>query len=138
METIRKCNLADSVSLLGYQPYSKVIDESYNNHIFINPSITANDGDTEGTPVVLMDMMATGIPVVSTYHSDIPEIVTDGITGWLAHEKDVESLVNKLLACISQSDSWNGMAVAARQYIETEFNNIIQSKKLEKQYSRYF
>jgi colanic acid/amylovoran biosynthesis glycosyltransferase len=43
-------------------------------HVFVAPSVTAQDGDAEGTPFVVQQMMATGMPVISTLHSDIPFI----------------------------------------------------------------
>lgn len=136
-EAIHECGLENMLTHLGYQPYSRIIEESYKNHIFINPSVASSDGDSEGTPVVLMDMMATGIPVISTYHSDIPEIIKDGVNGWLAQEKDIEGLNKKILMCLSEYDKKSEMTHAARQRIEMEFNNKIQSEKLEKLYSAY-
>lgn len=137
IETIRRCEMEDSVSLLGYQAYSKVIEESYDNHIFINSSLTAKDRDTEGTPVVLMDMMANGIPVISTYHSDIPEIIQHGINGWLAKEKDVDDLERIIRLCISSINEWKGITTVARKKIENDFNNSIQSRKLKDIYLKY-
>ena len=52
------------------------------------PSVTASDGDMEGTPMALVDMAATGMPIISTTHSDIPEIIRHGETEFLAEERD--------------------------------------------------
>lgn len=134
LETIRRCKLEGSVSMKGYQPYKTVIDESYKNHIFINSSVTAADGDTEGTPVVLMDMMASGIPVISTYHSDIPEIIRNGKDGWLAREGDVSDLERVIRRCVENVESWSGVARSARDRIEKNFNNIVQAKRLSEMY----
>lgn len=49
----------------------------------------------EGIPVVLMEAMACGKIVVSTRHSGIPELIEDGVTGFLCEEKNVEELVEK-------------------------------------------
>lgn len=137
LEAISKCELKDSVNLLGYQNYSRVVEESYKNHIFINSSFTAKDGDAEGTPVVLMDMMANGIPVISTYHSDIPEIIENGINGWLAKEGDVDDLEKTIRSCIDKFEDWGEVTRSARSKIEIDFNNSIQSKKLNRIYEKY-
>lgn len=63
---------------------NKLMDEA---HIFLLPSITATDGDQEGIPEVLMEAMASGLPVISTFHSGIPELVIDGETGFLGPGK---------------------------------------------------
>ena len=46
--------------------------------ILLTPSVVAKDGDEEGTPTALVEALAQGIPVISTWHSGIPEIVEDG------------------------------------------------------------
>ena len=58
-------------------------------HFFLLPSVTAADGDQEGTPVSLMEAQAAGLPVLSTTHSGIPEVVLDGASGFLVSERDV-------------------------------------------------
>ena len=85
LAVIKNGNLEKITNCLGFQPYSVLFTEAYKNHIFISPSITSSDGNTEGgAPVSIIEMMATGIPVVSTTHCDIPEVVDMvEMTGWL-------------------------------------------------------
>lgn len=64
--------------------------------IFALYSITAENGDQEGIPVVLMEASAVGLPIVSTYHTGIPEVVLDNESGFLVKEKDVDGLVERL------------------------------------------
>jgi len=105
-----------------------------NSHLFILPSIEAKDGDKEGIPVVLMEAMATGIPVISTYHSGIPELIEDDKTGYLVKEKNIEELYKKMLQVIENYDSMNKITHNARKKIEKDFNLIKQTNKLEKIY----
>lgn len=58
-------------------------------HAFIHHSITAKNGDTEGLPNAIIEAMAMELPVLSTYHAGIPELVEDGVNGYLVPEKDV-------------------------------------------------
>ena len=131
METIEKHNLHSKVRLLGYQPHSVFFKEAYQHHIFLSPSITASSGDTEGgAPVSIIEMAATGMPIVSTNHCDIPEVILDGVTGLLAEERDVAGLVTHLQHLINYSEKWLDMLEAGRKHLETEYDVRIQSARL--------
>jgi len=132
---IDRSGLGPKTRLLGFQPYSVLFDEAYKHHVFISPSVTASDGDTEGgAPVSIIDMMATGMPVVSTLHCDIPEVVQYGVENWLVKERDVTGLVNKIKWLIENSDEWNKMLSTGRKHVETEFSALQQGMKLENTY----
>jgi len=90
-------NITDKVNYLGFLPYPAFIEEAKNNHIFLSPSIHPSDGETEGgAPVALIEMSAYGMPIVSTFHCDIPEVVIDGESGFLVKEKDTDGLAERL------------------------------------------
>jgi len=76
----------------GALPRSAVLERMANSDLLLAPSITATSGDQEGIPVSLMEAMAHGLPVVSTHHSGIPELVEDGVAGVLVPEGDVVAL----------------------------------------------
>lgn len=126
---IEEYGLQTKVRLLGYQLREKLLKEAYLHHVFLAPSITSSDGDAEGTPVVLMEMAATGILVISTRHSDIPEVVVDGVTGLLAEEGDVEGLTRHLGWLAENTDRWSRLALAGRGRMEMEFNARRQAEK---------
>ncbi len=66
-EVVARRHLAPVVRFLGFQPHARLVDEAYAHHIFLSPSRTAADGDSEGgAPVSLIEMAATGMPIVST------------------------------------------------------------------------
>jgi colanic acid/amylovoran biosynthesis glycosyltransferase len=137
LATIEKHNLQSKVRLLGYQPYAVFFEEAYRHHIFLSPSIIASDGDTEGgAPVSLIDIAATGMPIVSTKHCDIPEVIKDGVTGLLAHERDVDGLVSHLQWLVAHPEEWHGMVLSARKHVETDYDAQIQGKKLAEIYSK--
>ncbi|MBY0353850.1 glycosyltransferase [Candidatus Babeliales bacterium] len=106
----------------------KILNQS---DIFILPSMTALSGDQEGIPNALKEAMALGLPVVSTYHSGIPELVTHGVSGLLAPEKDHATLAQNLKFLIENPDVWEPMTRAARTVIEQEFNLETESERLE-------
>lgn len=84
------------VSFLGQIPKDQVITLLEKAHVFVHHSITAANGDQEGIPTAIMEAMAMGIPVLSTYHSGIPELVENGVHGYLVPERDVEAYAKKM------------------------------------------
>ncbi|MDO8727142.1 MAG: glycosyltransferase [Candidatus Methanoperedens sp.] len=132
---IKELKISGSVTLLGYQSYDVFINEASNSHIFMLPSITAQDGDTEGgAPVAIIEAQATGLPVISSYHADIPEVVVDGKSALLAPEKDVDMLTKHLEYLVDHPDLWEKMGRTGREYVEKEYDLIVQVEKLEKIY----
>jgi colanic acid/amylovoran biosynthesis glycosyltransferase len=139
LEMIANNGLQLKTRLLGYQPYSAFFDEAYQHHVFISPSVTASDGDTEGgAPISLIEMMATGMPVVSTLHCDIPEVVRYGIDNWLVEERDVAGLVKKMQWLIENKDDWENFLLAGRRHVAREFNALQQGERLAKIYHDVF
>jgi colanic acid/amylovoran biosynthesis glycosyltransferase len=90
-------------------------------HLFVLASVTAQDGDQEGTPVSLLEAQAAGLPVISTRHSGIPEIVSDGESGWLVPERDAEALAQRLNRLIEQPDLWASFGSRGRNFVEARF-----------------
>ena len=85
-------------------------------------NITAQNGDTEGgAPVAILEVQATGLPVISSYHADIPEVVVDGKSALLAPERDVETLAKHLWYLVEHPDVWGAMGRAGREHVEQEY-----------------
>jgi len=125
-------HITDRVNYLGFLPYPAFIEEAKNNHIFLSPSIHPSDGETEGgAPVALIEMSAYGMPIVSTFHCDIPEVVINGKSGFLVHEKDTDRLAERLEHLINHPELWESMGRAGRNHIEEQFNIVTQAAKLE-------
>jgi colanic acid/amylovoran biosynthesis glycosyltransferase len=122
-QKIAELALGDRIQLLGSQPHEKVVEIMQSRHILLAPSVTAPDGDQEGIPNVLKEAMAMGMPVVSTRHSGIPELVEHGISGYLAPEGDVPALTTELGRLINQSERWGSMGAAGRKRVELEFDS---------------
>lgn len=135
LDAIDRNGLKQCTRLLGYRSHSVLLEEAYSHHVFLSPSITASDGDTEGgAPVTLIEMCATGMPVVSTRHCDIPEVVGDGITGLLAEERDIGELADRMRWLISNPDKWFSMAEAGRKHLESNYDARTQGARLGRLY----
>ncbi len=91
-------------------------------HILLAPSVTAADGDQEGIPVALMEAMSLGMPVVSTYHSGIPELIQDGVSGFLVPEREVDALADRLQYLLEHPQRWPELGRAGRRAVEEHFN----------------
>lgn len=135
---IAELDISNSVTLLGYQSHEVFIDKLASNHIFMQPSITAMNGDTEGgAPVSIIEAQAAGMPVISSCHADIPEVVIDGESALLASEKDVDALAKHLEYLVEHPEVWDKMGQAGRKHVENDYDLIIQSEKLEKIYDMF-
>lgn len=100
------------------------------------PSVTAANGDSEGLPTVLAEAQAMGVPVVSTFHSGIPELVVSGETGTLVPERDEESLATALSELLADPLLWNRFHEAAPRRIAAHFDLHRQTALLEQYYRR--
>ncbi len=135
LATIDKFDLRELVRLLGFRQYKELRELAYEHQIFISPSVTAFDGDSEGgAPVTIIEMAASGMPVVSTRHCDIPEVIMDGETGLLANERDVGGLVECLQLLIDNPHKWSFYAKNARLHIEKNYNAKTQGQALSRIY----
>lgn len=93
---IEKLGQHDAVILHGAKEGETVRAVLAKADVFMLASVTAADGDQEGTPVSLLEAQASGIPVLATKHSGIPEIVRDGEGGFLVAERNVDQLAEQL------------------------------------------
>lgn len=128
---IEQYQLEDVVEMPGFKPSHEVKAMLDDADVFLLPSVTGADGDMEGIPVALMEAMAVGIPVVSTLHSGIPELVEADKSGWLVPENDARALAQRL-AAFSQLDTDELVPVVkrAREKVEHDFNQQVINREL--------
>jgi colanic acid/amylovoran biosynthesis glycosyltransferase len=103
--------------------------------IFCTPSLTAADGDSEGLGMVFAEAQAMGVPVISTIHGGIPEVVADRLTGLLTPERDQQALADALSLLLADDDLWQLFHRAAPRHIEQHFDLKTQTALLENIYS---
>jgi len=131
-DLVSKCGISDSVEFTGSLEKDKILKMYMDSDLFVLSSITTDIGETEGLPMVIMEAMATGIPVVSTYHTGIPEIIKDGVSGYLVNEKDVKSLSKKIMKLISSPGDQALFGKNGRDIVLNDFNINKLNRKLEK------
>jgi colanic acid/amylovoran biosynthesis glycosyltransferase len=131
---IQDAGMKDKIKILGAMNQEEVRAYLEIAHIFILSSSTSIDGDMEGIPVVLMEAQACGIPVVSTLHSGIPEVVLDGKSGFLVPERDVDALSSKLEYLIQHPELWPEMGRCGRKFVEEKYDIKMLNSKLVRIY----
>ncbi|MGF5398173.1 glycosyltransferase [Klebsiella pneumoniae] len=129
-EKIKALGLQDYVYLLGFQPQSVVKTALAESNVFLLPSVTASNGDMEGIPVALMEAMASGLPVISTYHSGIPELIDDHKNGYLCPERNSEAIAKILYEIYEGKDNLSLIASEARDKIYSQFNEEVEFNKI--------
>ena len=87
--------------------------------------------------MAIIEMSASGMPILSTKHCDIPEVVIDGKNGFLVNERSVDNLIEKLEILILNPERWKAMGKYGRRHIELEYNIKKQVNKLEQIYDKF-
>lgn len=120
---INKHEVGDVITFTGYLSHDELLRTVYTHHIFLAPSVHASNGDAEGGfPVILTEVLATGMPVVGFSHCDIPELVQDDVSGFLVPERDVDALAERLTYLIEHPEIWQKMGQAGRAFVEENYN----------------
>jgi glycosyltransferase involved in cell wall biosynthesis len=129
-QRIARLGLQGRVLLLGARPQEQVQAAMREASAFALACVVTPTGDRDGIPVALIEAMATGLPVVSTDVSGIPELVIDGVTGRLAPPGDAQALAECLSELLSDQPRAEQLALAARAHVEREFDVATEAGKL--------
>jgi biofilm PGA synthesis N-glycosyltransferase PgaC len=117
-------NLSDAVEFLGYQPQSRVREILNETDVFVMTS------RAEGVPVVLMEAMAAGLPVVAPRIAGIPELVDDGQNGFLTPVDDPNATAEAVLTLLADPKLREQFGKEGKKKVEEQFNVQIEAKKL--------
>ncbi len=112
---IRDKQLSDRISVLGPRHGDNKIKLLTNTDIFVHP--TYNDC----LPLVILEAMQFSLPVVSTFEGAIPDVVEDGVTGFLVPQKDPQALADKIEILLKDPDLRQKMGSAGRTRYEAQF-----------------
>jgi colanic acid/amylovoran biosynthesis glycosyltransferase len=120
---IAELGLEDSVELLGWRSAEEVAAAVRQATAFVLASVVLADGQTEGIPVALMEAMASGVPVVATRVSGVPELVRDHDTGLLAEPGDVQGLAAAMRAIVDDPAAAAQRAARAVELVSAEYDH---------------
>lgn len=118
----RTLKLERNVEFLGFIPNDKIAQVYASADIFVLPSIVTKSGDTEGLGVVLLEAMASGIPVIGSDIGEITDIIEDRKTGLLVKSGDPDDLAKKILFILSNKDFRINLSREATNLIERKFS----------------
>ncbi len=138
----------DLVFALGIENHvnlpGRISPEEYKNYLkesiaFVQHSIEAQDGDMEGTPVAILEASAAGLPIISTKHAGIPDVVIDGETGLFCRERDINAMADNMIWVLENRDAALEMGKKGKERIKNNFSmkrhidgltKIIESSKI--------
>jgi colanic acid/amylovoran biosynthesis glycosyltransferase len=118
---IEEYGLQEQVILVGILEQSDVVKLYQDSDLFSLACVVAEDGDRDGIPVVLMEAMACGLPVVSTVTSGIPDLIVDEENGFLIPARDAKAFADALEKLISDANLRLELGMNARQTIQDKF-----------------
>jgi colanic acid/amylovoran biosynthesis glycosyltransferase len=104
--------------------------------VFIHPSITDFKGNKEGIPGAIVEAMSIGLPVISTYHAGIPEIIKHLQTGILVNENDIDGLASSIITLAEQPTLRKVLGQNAKEYALSRLDISIKEKELEGLYEQ--
>lgn len=119
---ISAAGLDDVVVLRGALPHHEVREAYRRAEVFVLPCVVGADGDRDGIPNVILEAMASGLPVVSTDHSGIPEAVEDGVSGLLVAPEDAVALADALGGLLDDADLRRRFGEMGRKLVADAFD----------------
>ncbi|MBF0225208.1 MAG: glycosyltransferase [Desulfobacterales bacterium] len=134
---VKSFGIEKFVKFHGWKSQDEIVEMLSIVDIMIAPSITAKDGDQEGIPLALMEAMACAIPVVSTQHSGISELIDDGVSGFLVKERDFQCIAEKLSLLINDQEKAKKMGREARKKIEYDHDIDKQNSRIISIYKEF-
>jgi colanic acid/amylovoran biosynthesis glycosyltransferase len=114
--------ISHAVEFLGPRSQTEVALTMRQARAFVQHSIRTTYGDSEGTPLTVLEAGAAGLPVVATRHAGIQDVVTDGETGLLVNEGDVEGMARSMIRLAEDVELARRLGAAARKRIVAEWS----------------
>ena len=118
----RRARLEQRVAFHGTRTREEIRDLIRQADLVVAPSVLSRDGRREGIPVALMEAMASGVAVVASRLSGIPELVEHGVSGWLVAPRDASGLADAIERLASDPPLRRELARAGRQRVLSEFD----------------
>ncbi|WP_417289538.1 glycosyltransferase [Corallibacter sp.] len=119
---VKQYGLEQQVQFLGVvtpQRYQELLEESL---AFVQHSITANNGDMEGTPLAVLEASVAGLPVIATNHAGIPDVIKHGETGLLCDEHDIDTMAKHMQKVLDDTAYAKQLGAAGKQHILEQYS----------------
>ena len=117
LKTIKELHVQDSVEVLGWQKPEEVACRMQQARAYVQHSVFAPNGDSEGSPVAIIEAAGCGLPVISTRHAGIKESVIEGVTGYLVDEGNWQGMGEYMIKLLNDPELAGKMGQAGRRHI---------------------
>jgi glycosyltransferase involved in cell wall biosynthesis len=124
--------IEDKVTFLGAINPEQIRIEMENALAFVQHSVVADSGDSEGTPVAVLEAQAAALPVIATNHAGIPDVVVEDKTGFLVPETDIYAMKEAMKKILNNRSLAKEMGSAGRHRIKNNFTMEMYIDKLKK------
>ena len=128
----RAMDLTSAVTFLGAQSSEVVCAEMRKARAFVQHSVEARDGDQEGMPVAIIEASACGLPVISTIHAGIPEIVGHEETGLLSRSFEVDAMAQNMARLLGSPELAARLGARGREVVLQRHSLPFQLTKLNR------
>lgn len=128
---IRLYKLENNIKLLGAIPPKDIKNLMQNSYCFIQHSITAENGNQEGTPVAIMEAALAGLPVISTIHAGIPDVIEHEKTGLLSNEHDIDGMAKNIIRILEDTSLAKKLGANAKKIHKENFSMDNHIKTIE-------
>ncbi len=129
-QLVKTLGMEKSVTFTGVLDHKQVASLMQHSLAFVQHSMTAPNGDTEGTPVGIMEASASGLPVVSTRHGGIPDAVLHEKTGYLVEEGDDDAMAQYMIKLCENPERAREMGLLGRAHMQAHYEQADQISKL--------
>lgn len=130
MALVKELELEGWVTFHQGLPYQQLLDHYRQADLFLLPCVTTPEGNSDGLPSVLVEAAAAGLPLVSTRISGIPELVENGVTGFLLDEKDEEGLARACARLVEDPALAQALARGAQERVLAQWDIQVTSRQM--------
>jgi len=128
VKLVKDLNIANSIEFLGVRTSEEIVVLLRKARLFLQHSVRTISGDSEGTPVTILEASASGLPIVSTRHAGIKEAVIHGKTGYLVDEGDFLEMAKYIKLLLGDKQLAGKLGRQAREHI---FDNYGLDKQIK-------
>ena len=121
-QIVNSLGLSGAVELQGVRSHAEVAALMQQARAFVQHSITTHDGDSEGTPVAVLEAGASGLPVISTRHAGIKDAVIHERTGLLVEEGDINGMAEHMMRLAKDPQLAAELGKAGREWVSSEYS----------------
>jgi len=127
---VKAWSIDDKVEFIGVIKPEQTKIEMENALAFVQHSVIADSGDSEGTPVAILEAQASSLPVISTFHAGIPDVVISEKTGFLVQEMDVMGMKEAMQRVLLDKELARMLGANGRERIKDNFTMEIYIAKV--------